>query len=133
MSIRSYFIIAAIAALSFGIGFVLVPQFIAAIFGVVLDDNGVLMTRFFGVLLVTTGIWFSLLRETDNTAVIRAMLTGYLVGDIFGGLNALYGVLSGTMNVLGWLIVLLYFGLAVGAVYFLTVRPSVRVVRTGAR
>jgi hypothetical protein len=133
MAIRKYFIIASFAALSFGIGFVLVPEFVGNIFGILLDMDGVLVARFFGALLVTVGIWFFLMRETEDATTIRAMLTGYLTGLVIGLINALTGTLAGTMNILGWLIVLLYGGLALGAAFFLFARPALQSTPTRAR
>ena len=133
MSTRNFFIIAAIAALSFGIGFVLVPEFVGSIFGVMLDADGAVIARFFGALLITVGVSFFLMRETEDVVAVRAMLTGYLIGVVVGFINALVSTLSGTMNGLGWLIVLLYGGLMVGAAYLLMARPSVRAVRSGVR
>ncbi len=132
MSTRNYFIIAAIAALSFGIGFVLAPEFVGSIFNIIFDEDGAMTARFFGALLITVGIWFIMLRDTQDLTAVRGMLTGYLIGLIIGFVNALVGTLSGTMNALGWLIVLLYGGLAAGAVYYLFARPSVRAAPTGA-
>jgi hypothetical protein len=124
MAIRKYFIIASLAALSFGIGFVLVPEFVGSIFGIHFDMNGVMIARFFGALLLTVGIWFFLMRKTEDAATIRAMLTGYLTGLVIGLINAFTGTLAGTMNGLGWLIVLLYGGLALGATFFLFARSA---------
>jgi hypothetical protein len=133
MAIRKYFIVASLAALSFGIGFVLVPEFVGSIFGILLDEDGVMIARFFGALLVTVGIWFFLMRETQDAATIRAMLTGYLTGLVIGLINALTATLAGTMNGLGWLIVLLYGSLALGATFFLFARSARQSAPTSAR
>ena len=133
MNIRTYFIVAAIAAWSFGIGFVLVPEFVGSIFAINFDADGAMTARFFGALLITVGLWFFLMRETENTSTIRAMLVGYLVGLVIGLINAFTSTLAGTMNSLGWLIVLLYGGLAVGATFFLFARSSVQTAQTSAR
>jgi hypothetical protein len=119
MTTRTFFIIATIAALSFGIGFMLIPEFVGSIFGINFDADGAMIARFFGALLITVGVWFFMMRDTRDTATIHAMLTGYLVGLVVGIINALTSTISGTMNGLGWLIVLMYSGLAVGAVYCL--------------
>jgi hypothetical protein len=124
MSIRTFFIIAAFAALSFGVGFVLVPEFVGSIFGINFDADGAMIARFFGALLITVGVWFFMMRGTEDAAAARAMLTGYLIGLVIGVFNALTSTLAGTMNSFGWLIVLMYGGLAVGAVYCLFVQPS---------
>jgi hypothetical protein len=133
MAIRKYFIIASFAALSFGIGFVLIPEFVGSIFGILLDEDGVMIARFFGALLMTVGIWFFRMRETEDAATIRAMLTGYLTGLVIGFINALTATLAGTMNGLGWLIVLLYGGLALGAAIFLFARSALQSDPASAR
>jgi hypothetical protein len=126
MSIRNYFILATVAAWSFGIGFVLIPEFVGSIFAIDFDADGAMTARFFGALLITVGLWFFRLRETVDRPTARIMITAYVFGLVPGLVNAIVSTLNGTMNVLGWLVVLMYTVLLAGGVYQLLVQPSLR-------
>jgi hypothetical protein len=133
MSIRTYFILAAIAAWSFGFGFVLAPEFVGSIFAIHFDTDGAMIARFFGALLITVGIWFFMLRETVDRSTARVMVTAYVIGLVPGLINAVTSTLLGTMNAFGWLVVVMYGVLLAGGVYQLFAQPSLKIAGSPAK
>jgi hypothetical protein len=59
-------------------------------------------------------------RDFREEAALRAVLIGFGVSDVINCIVAIVATSSGTINALGWTVVLIYLGGAVGAGYFLT-------------
>ncbi len=117
MNVRTFLTIAAIIALLFGIGFVLIPIPLASLFGVALNPVSVYLAQLDGASLVALGIinWFY--RDATN---LHGLLLGQFVANAIGFLVTLFGQLSGAIgiNALGWLIVVIYLFLAIGHGYY---------------
>ncbi len=117
MNVRNFLTIAAIIALLFGIGFVLIPIPLASLFGIALNPVSVYLAQLDGASLVALGIinWFY--RDATN---LHGLLLGQFVANAIGFLVTLFGQLSGAtgINALGWLIVVIYLFLAIGHGYF---------------
>jgi hypothetical protein len=76
------------------------------------------MSRFFGgALLAWCGILWAA-RGFRDTAAIRAVLISTAIAEAIGALTAVAGTMSGTLNGLGWLAVLIYLFGTVGCAYF---------------
>ena len=116
MNTRIVLTTAAVIALLFAFGLLLMPAFMASLYGMGASPSEVLTARFFGTTLLAIGLvnWFA--RDMDY-ASLRPILLGNLVGDIVGLLVSAMGTLSGVMNSLGWLSAALYLLLALGFAY----------------
>jgi uncharacterized membrane protein YfcA len=120
MDTRLYLTIAGIAAIVFGIGFVLMPAMLLALYGESTPPNAVLNIQFFGSSLIGVGViaWFA--KDARDSLALRAVLTGLLIGDVVGlGVN-LWGTFSGVLNALAWSTTVLYVLLIAGAAYCLS-------------
>jgi hypothetical protein len=102
------FLIGAVLALAFGIGFLLMPALVLSIYGVPGDVPTALMGRFFGVALLQVGATLWILKETRDAATQRGLALGGALGAVCGIVVALMGTLAGTLNVVGWTVVAIY-------------------------
>jgi hypothetical protein len=123
MTPKNFLTAVAVVVLAFGLGFVLVPDTVATLYGLALDPVG----RFVAQLLGATLLGFAVLNwmgrrvhDHDDTA-FRPILMANLVTDALGFVLSLLNQLSGrtSINALGWMTVLLYLLFALGAAYFL--------------
>ncbi len=117
MNVKIFLTIAAVIALLFGLGFVLVPGPLTSLFGVTLDPVGTFVAQLFGAALLGLGTINWLARGLSEP---RPVLIGNFVGNAFGFLVDLFGQLNhvGGINGLGWVTVLLYLFLAIGHGYY---------------
>jgi hypothetical protein len=66
--------------------------------------------------------WFA--REAVESEARRAILLGLCVYDALGLVVTLIALFAGTLNALGWLIVVIYLFFALGFGYFLARSPK---------
>jgi len=121
MSSKLYLTIAAVLAILYGIGFVLIPAKMGELYGVQPEPHAILNVQYFGSALLAWGVilWFA--RDLDWAAV-RGVLIGSVVGDAVGGLLSVWGISQGLVNAFGWTSVVIYVLLLLGALYLL--RPA---------
>jgi hypothetical protein len=119
MKLKTLLIIKAIVCLCLGIPILLVPHFIYSIFGASLTDGGAFAAREYGAAMI--GIlmltWFA--RNSPESETRWAIILALFVYDALGFVVTLIAILSGALNPLAWLIVVLYLLLALGFGYFL--------------
>jgi len=115
-------IIKALVCLCLGIPILLVPDFIYSIFGATLAAGGVFAAREYGASMMGNLMltWFA--RNSQESESRWAIVLALFVYDAIGFIVAMIAVLSGAVNSLGWLIVVLYLFLALGFGYFLLPR-----------
>ncbi len=123
MKQRTFLIIAAVLALGYGLGLVLMPGFMNSTYGFGTSASEILLARFFGIELLALGVAAWLSKDLTGASV-RPIITGSLVADVLGAIFALMGTLSGVMNSSGWLAFGLYFLLALGFAYFQFKTPA---------
>jgi hypothetical protein len=104
---------AAIAA-AFGLGFVLVPAELVAMYGVELPVGPAVVARLFGSLLVGLAVMSWQARAAPPSDGLRAIVLGFFVSDALGFVLSVHGEVTGAVNALGWSTVALYALLAVG-------------------
>jgi len=119
MSSKLYLTIAAVLAILYGIGFVLIPAKMGELYGVQPEPHAILNVQYFGSALLAWGVilWFA--RDLDWAAV-RGVLIGSVVGDAVGGLLSVRGISQGLVNAFGWTSVVIYVLLLLGGLYFLS-------------
>src|SRR5712691_9407723 len=117
-------IITVILALVFGLGFVLVPTTLWALYGVKLNTAGVYLSQLFGTANIGIGLVIFFVRGAGAPGIGRRLAMGILGWVIVEGIVVLLGQLAGVMNVLGWLFVGLDLVLAVAYAFFLLAAPA---------
>jgi hypothetical protein len=126
MRLKFWMIVKAIVVLVFGIGFVVIPEFVLDSFGMDLDEGGILMARLFGTAYIFKALLFWLSRNTPaSERAIRVILISDVVSDAIAFVVTIIASVNGIWNALGWLAVGLYlvFGL-VFAYFFFTKSKS---------
>lgn len=124
MKLSSLFILNAVVALSFGIGFVLIPGPMWTLYGQTPGPALNLAGQFFGVELIAVGLLCWLARNVSDTAAQQAITLSLLVADVIGLIVSLIGVFGGVFNAMGWSAVVIYLGLSLGYAYFRFIKPS---------
>jgi hypothetical protein len=127
MNTRTVLTAAAVVALVFALGLLLMPTFMGTLYGLGASPVQELIARFFGATLLGVGLinWFA--KDMDY-ATLRPVILGNLIGNAVGLIVALMGTLGGVMNSVGWLSIAIYllFTLAFGYFQFLGQPVSVR-------
>jgi hypothetical protein len=83
MTIKTFFAIIAVLALVHGVGFVLMPEQLAASYGMATSASTLLMARLFGAALLGLGLIFWFARDGSSESV-RGVLIATIVGDTVG-------------------------------------------------
>jgi hypothetical protein len=128
MTIKGFFTIIAVLALVHGVGFVLLPEQVAASYGMATSASTVLMARLFGAALVGLGLifWFS---PDGSSESVRSVFIATIIGNTIGLIVVVLGTTAGTLNSMGWIAALIYLFGAAGSGYFVMARspqPSSR-------
>jgi hypothetical protein len=123
MTARTFFTIIAVLALVHGVGFVLVPEQVAAGYGMATSTSTVLMARLFGAALVILGLIFWFARDGSSESV-RGVLVATVVGNTVGLIVVVMGTMAGTLNSMGWVAALIYLFGAAGSAYFVMARSQ---------
>jgi hypothetical protein len=118
MKLKNLMIIKAIICLCFGIPMLLIPAKLMALYGLTLDQNGLVMARLyggalFGNLLLT---WFC--RNDSGSVSLRAAVLYLFVYDGINFVVTLFAVITGIMTVFGWSAVAIYLFFTIGYGYF---------------
>jgi len=119
MDSKLYLTIAAIVAILYGIGFVLIPGTLLPLYGVDPEAHAVLNIQFFGATLIAIGVIFWSAREFREWDAVRGVLIGAVVGDALGLVINVYGIMRGLVNAFGWSSTIVYVLLLLGALYCL--------------
>jgi hypothetical protein len=114
MKLSTLLVITAVVALIFGILFVLVPTTMLSIYGLTQGPAEALVAQYFGTSLIFAGLVAWLMRKVTDASAQRAVVLGFLITDVLGVIISLIGTLSGTMNSVGWTVVIIYLLLAIG-------------------
>lgn len=124
MKLSTMFIIYAIISSIFGLAFVIMPEISLAFYGINLSPGGISVVRLFGVALLEFALLSWFVRNAGESEARRAIILALCVGEVVGFIIALFGQLSGAVNVLGWSTVAIYLLLALGFGYFQFKKPS---------
>jgi hypothetical protein len=107
MSLRTVALVTGIIGIVYGLGFLIVPAPILDLFGVQLPEEGLLIARFFGAHLLALGVLDVLARESLDAAARpenarNAIVWGNITSSALSAVLALWGILAGLSNELGW-------------------------------
>jgi len=116
MKISTFLVIKAVVCFIFAIGYLLLPVTVGSMYAINLDPDGILMSRFFAALLVGIGLILWLLKDAEWN-LLKVITLSLFVADTLGFVIALVAQLSGVMNGLGWIIVIIWLLLAAGLGY----------------
>ena len=123
MKLRTLFIVAAVVALIYAVGLLVVPGTMNTLYGLGASSSEKLLARLFGVDLLIIGLIFWLGKDL-NSISSRPIVTASLIGNVVGFIVAAVGTIRGTMNGFGWSAVLIYLLLAIGFAYYQFMAPA---------
>jgi hypothetical protein len=118
MKLNTFMMIAAIIALIFGVGFIVVPAASLQLYGTSTNLTGEFLGRYFGAALIGLAFVIWLTRNAAPSETRNGLLTGLFVTMVLGFVIALYDKFAGNANALIWLNVVIYLLLAIGFGYF---------------
>jgi hypothetical protein len=115
----------AVVEIFFGLGFVLVPIPLMAIFGVDLSSGGALVARLCGAVFIASSmiLWQSR-NESPTHPIIRAIVAATVVSNGIGFIATLLASINGVWNVFGWFPVVLNLVLLLVFSYFLFLKVN---------
>lgn len=123
MTTKTFFTIIAVLALVHGVGFVFIPEQVAASYGMTSSAATLLMARLFGAALVGLALIFWFARDGSSESV-RAVFIATIVGNTAGLIVVVMGTIAGTLNAMGWVAALIYLFGAAGSGYFMMGQPN---------
>ena len=109
-------------AVLFGLGFVLVPGQVLALYTTETSASLDYVAQLFGGALFGFGVVTWAARNAPDSEARRAILLGLFLGDVVGCVVALIAQLGGVVSALGWSTVVIFLLLAIGFGYFRFVR-----------
>ena len=119
MNFRNLMIIKALVSLIFGVLMLAIPNMLLAIFGVSLGDGGMFTAREYGAALFGNTCLCWIARDATESIPTKAIVIALFVYDLIGFVMTTITVISGILNPLGWLVVLVYLFFTLGFGYFL--------------
>ena len=123
MKLSNLLTLNAVVALVFGLGFLLVPGSVLAMYGATPGPQINLTGQLFAVELIHIAVLAWLIRNVSDGLAQRAVVIAGLVANLVGLVVSLIGTLSGVVNSLGWSAVVIYLVLGLGYAYFQFMRP----------
>ena len=117
MSLKNVFLINAIIAGFFALVSLVLPETMLSWYGVISTDALVLMTRLFGVTLLTIALATFNLKNSKFTQEVKSVVLALLISNAVGVIVAIWGQFSNITNNLGWSTVIIYAFLTIA--YFL--------------
>jgi hypothetical protein len=123
MNRSSFFALKAVVSMVFAIALLLAPGPLMSMFGVLLNETGIFVTRLFGVDMMAIGFvcWFG---SKSGDKLVSDIALGLFIADAIGSIILFVGQLNGVMNTLGWLNVVLWLFLTLGMGYFRFIQPN---------
>jgi hypothetical protein len=118
MSVNTFIKIAGAVAILFGIGWLVVPRFMAATYGVVVLGDVILVTRFLGLTSIGWGLVGVLVSQSTDWTALRGVVVGGAVGNILGVIVSAWYTINGVLNAAGWSAVILYGIFFLGFAYY---------------
>ncbi|HET6845678.1 MAG TPA: hypothetical protein VFH29_02530 [Anaerolineales bacterium] len=125
MKLNFWMIAKALVEAFFGIGFVLAPGLVGAMFGLRLDAGAAVIARLCGAVFISSSIVLLLARnESPHNPILRALVIGAAVSNGIGFIATLMASISGVWNALGWMPVALNLAFTLAFGYFLFKQPA---------
>lgn len=127
MEPKHLFIVDGAGSVLLGIVFVVLPGLALSVMGIAPHDQArQLLAALLGAALITIGSFQLLIRNEAGTATGVAFMRASLAFDVIGAVLCFIGLVAGILNVVGWLLVLVFVVLAVVHAVWGFIRPAGR-------
>jgi len=124
MTQRNLYLLNSVLSLLFALGLLLVTQTMLQLFGFTVSDDSRLLAQFLGAELIVTGMITLMMRDVMDMQVTSAINFSNMFAHALGFVLALNATLTGVMNSMGYVAVLVYAVLGLGFAYFQFFKPS---------
>jgi len=119
MKIRTLFSVNSILATFFGLGFMLIPDFLFNLLGFSTDADGPLAMRFFGIMVFGVGVLTFLARDSGDSQARRAIILAlFVVYTLMPILHIGTQLVLGKGNLMLWGVNVLHIAFAIAYGYF---------------
>jgi hypothetical protein len=118
MKYKTLMLIKAIVCLTFGFLLLVLPNWLLTLMGAPPEAPGLFTARLYGAALVGSLMLTWHARDAGESKARRAIMLDLFVYDGIGFVVALWNVLNGTLNWIGWGIVAIYAFFTIGFGYF---------------
>ena len=118
MTIQNMFLVNSAVSVFFSLALLIIPTAMLELFGMSTGPTDKLLIQFFGAQLLGAGLITFFGLNTKELRSQRSLTLSFFITDGIGFIVALGGMLTNGMNVLGWVIALVYLLLALGFGYF---------------
>lgn len=119
MNFKNLMMIKALVSLVFGMLMLAIPDMLLSIFGASLHDGGMFTAREYGAALLGNTCLCWIARDATQSVSTKAIIVALFVYDFIAFIMTTVTVISGVLNSLGWLVVLIYLFFTIGFGYFL--------------
>ena len=119
MSRKSFLVVLAGLALSFGLAGLVAPAPFWGFYGLEVTGGAALLGRLFGAALLAWGLILLVSRHFDDYAQ-ETILIATAIADAAGAAIAVVAIVTGVLNAQGWSLAGLYLLCAMGCAYVLT-------------
>ena len=116
---NTLFIVFLIVEAIFGIGFLFVPDLMMGPMGVTLDETSTNFARLFGSLIISLPVLLFFARKSASMEFKRGVVYCVFVYLLLSTVLLLISQLKGSMNSMGWGIVILHLGFMLWFGYYL--------------
>ena len=123
MSLKFWMGLKAIIVVIFGIGFTVVPVWLASIYGMSLDKTGTLMAQLFGTAFIFEALLLWLAKNFPWPEAQKVVIA-VVISNVIGFIVCLIATLNKVWNALGWLSVGLFLVFGLVFAYFLFIRKN---------
>ncbi len=118
MKLSTLFIINAVLAFLFGLGFLLIPTTLVSFYGVELNPAAVYIARLLGAAYLGFAAISWLVQNSKAAAEVRALVLSFFIAETLAFVVSLIYQLQGLSNALGWTTVAIFLLLGLGFGYF---------------
>ena len=122
MTVKLLLIISAVLTLALGVTWIIVPEVYLSLWGLPVTEAAVYMSRRYAVLFLGYAVICWMARHAPPSPERRAILAGGFTVCAALATISLVGVLSGSINVWGWQLLVVEVLLASGFAYHLFIR-----------
>jgi hypothetical protein len=119
---NAFLVFAATVSIIYAIGNLLVPAWVHELHGLTSSPSASLVSRFLGSALLGLGVIVWMARHCVDSDALSAIMRGGLVVAAAGFIVSVHATTAGLMNSMGWVLVVVQGLLALGFVFFGSVR-----------
>jgi len=124
IKLRNLLILNGVVLVIFALGMLLMPVIFLGLFGFDTNASAKLLGQIVGVELIANGLVSLFAMDIKNRSMRRVLTLSFFIADGIGFFVSVGGVISGTLNAFGWVLVLAYLLLALGFGYFQFLGPD---------